>query len=126
MKEEEKVGAARQLTAVLLPHFKDCRNFLQPKARAAQANGERLGTRIVPQFPVAVRPSSIHTSSLYPASTDTKAVAGEDAIRITKKGSKRCSPTPFSPFLPHLLAPANTKPGYTSAAQLITSLCPAA
>lgn len=32
----------------------------------------------------------------------------------------------FLSLLPHLLAPANTKPGYTPAAQLTTSLCPAA
>lgn len=42
-----------------------------------------------------------------------------------QNGNQRCSPTPFSPLLPHLLAPVNTKPRYTSAAQVITSLCPA-
>lgn len=43
-----------------------------------------------------------------------------------KKGIKRRSPTPFSSLLPHLFAPANTKPGCTFAAQVTTSLCPAA
>lgn len=101
MKEEEKVRAARQQTAVLLPDFKDCQIFLQLTVCGAQATGERLGTRIVPQFPVAVQPSTVHTGSLHPARADTEAVAGEDAVRIIKMGVRDALQhlsLPFSPI----------------------------
>lgn len=39
-------------------------------------------------------------------------------------GSRRCCLTLSHPLLPHLLAPANAKPGYTSAVQI--AACPAA
>lgn len=101
MKEEEKVRAARQQMVVLLPDFKDCTIFLQLTACGAQATGERLGTRIVPQFPVAVQPSRVHTGSLHPARADTEAVAGEDAVRIIKMGIRDALQhlsLPFSPI----------------------------
>lgn len=73
---ERRKRTARQQTAGVVPHFKGYQRVLQPKAGAAEVNGEKLGTRIIPQFPVAVQPSSVHASSLHPASADTKATSG--------------------------------------------------
>lgn len=61
------VGPPRQMQSLAV-----CCMNEEEKVRAAR----QLGTRIVPHLPVVVQPSSIHISSLYPATADTEALPG--------------------------------------------------